>query len=204
MCATGSNWSSSPSATTWWTADLASGALTGRWPATARGRHTPSPVLWRKKSETPPEASDRRDHRKARHGRNGSTAAGVAQDQGGMISDDDATLLTRDRGPTRRYIRDAIDGRFSLGEVMLAVADDAGAEPGVAPVRLGVPHSSIKVRRGKRTGAKSSGDHPGASRRPGPESAFRAQPQKGDGPDGERSAHRAASNCGVGPAASEA
>ncbi len=38
-----------------------------------------------------------------------------------MVTGDDAHLPARDKGPVRRYIRDAVDARWNLGEFMLPV-----------------------------------------------------------------------------------
>lgn len=39
----------------------------------------------------------------------------------GMLEGDDRYLAPRDRGPVRAYVRDRVDGRFSVGQVMLPV-----------------------------------------------------------------------------------
>ena len=109
-------------------------------------RHTVAPVLWRKKTpETPAqdvhpdrpgaknrptptrreaEAANRRPlvpvDRKAaaRADRAARREANLAARQA-MITGDEARMPARDRGPVRRYIRDFIDARLSLGELLL-------------------------------------------------------------------------------------
>jgi hypothetical protein len=39
----------------------------------------------------------------------------------GMANGEEKYLVTRDKGPQRRYIRDYIDARFSIGEVMIPI-----------------------------------------------------------------------------------
>ena len=44
-----------------------------------------------------------------------------AQQRQAMATGDDAGLPARDKGPERRYIRDYVDARWSVGEVMLPI-----------------------------------------------------------------------------------
>ncbi|MDQ2758156.1 MAG: DUF3043 domain-containing protein [Actinomycetota bacterium] len=44
-----------------------------------------------------------------------------ARQRQAMVSGDDSGLPARDKGPERRYIRDYIDARWSIGEVLLPV-----------------------------------------------------------------------------------
>ncbi len=44
-----------------------------------------------------------------------------AKQRQAMLTGDEANLPARDRGPVRRYIRDFVDARWSLGEFMLPV-----------------------------------------------------------------------------------
>jgi len=39
----------------------------------------------------------------------------------GMAAGDDRYLTVRDKGPQRRYVRDYVDARFSVGEIMIPV-----------------------------------------------------------------------------------
>ncbi len=39
----------------------------------------------------------------------------------GMAAGDDRYLPTRDRGPQKKYVRDYVDARFSIGEVLIPV-----------------------------------------------------------------------------------
>lgn len=105
-------------------------------------------MLWRKKTQTPAEAAEaahlerpgaknrptpkRRDQEAANrrplvvtdrkaaaraereHRRQASLAVRQA-----MVTGDESRMPARDRGPVRRYIRDAVDSRFSIGEVLL-------------------------------------------------------------------------------------
>ncbi len=45
----------------------------------------------------------------------------MARQRAAMVSGDDAHLPARDKGPERRYIRDYVDARWSVGEVILPV-----------------------------------------------------------------------------------
>ena len=46
---------------------------------------------------------------------------GLARQRQAMVTGDDAHLPARDKGPERRYIRDYVDARWSVGEVVLPV-----------------------------------------------------------------------------------
>ena len=45
----------------------------------------------------------------------------LAKQRAAMVTGDDAHLPARDKGPERRYLRDYVDARFSVGEIMLPV-----------------------------------------------------------------------------------
>lgn len=45
----------------------------------------------------------------------------TATQRSAMLTGDEAGLPVRDKGPERRYVRDYIDARFSVGEIMLPV-----------------------------------------------------------------------------------
>ena len=46
---------------------------------------------------------------------------GLATQRAAMMTGDEAGMPARDKGPERRYVRDYIDARFSVGEVMLPI-----------------------------------------------------------------------------------
>lgn len=43
----------------------------------------------------------------------------MAKQRAAMVTGDDANLPVRDKGPERRFIRDTVDSRWSVGEIML-------------------------------------------------------------------------------------
>ena len=45
----------------------------------------------------------------------------LARQRTAMVTGDDAGLPARDKGPERRYIRDYIDARWSVGEIVLPI-----------------------------------------------------------------------------------
>lgn len=45
----------------------------------------------------------------------------MATQRAAMMTGDEAGLPARDKGPERRYVRDYVDARFSVGEIMLPV-----------------------------------------------------------------------------------
>ncbi len=107
-------------------------------------------VLWRKKTETPADAVDpehpqrpgaknrptpkRRDQEAANFrpvvvsDRKAAAKAdkerrrqAMATQRAAMMTGDEAGLPARDKGPERRYVRDYVDARFSVGEIMLPI-----------------------------------------------------------------------------------
>ncbi len=46
---------------------------------------------------------------------------GMAKQRQAMVTGDDANLPVRDKGPQRRFIRDYVDARWSVGEVVLPI-----------------------------------------------------------------------------------
>ena len=112
----------------------------------AAGRHTVALVLWRKKTEPAPvdanhpqrpgaknrptpkrrdqEAANRRpivatDRKAAAREEREARRLAMAQTRAAMVTGDEAKMPPRDKGPVKRYIRDYVDARFSLGEVLL-------------------------------------------------------------------------------------
>ncbi len=84
----------------------------------AKGRPTP------KRRES--EAANRRplvvtDRKLARDSDKVRRKEAVALQRQAMVTGDDAHLPKRDKGPERRYIRDYIDARWSVGELMLPI-----------------------------------------------------------------------------------
>lgn len=84
----------------------------------AKGRPTPKRRDQQAANKRPLVVADRkvaRDTDKARR------KEALALQRRAMATGDDAHLPGRDKGPERRYIRDYIDARWSVGEVMLPV-----------------------------------------------------------------------------------
>lgn len=84
----------------------------------AKGRATP-----RRRDQ---EAANRRplvitDRKVARDTDKLRRKAALALQRQAMVTGDDAHLPARDKGPERRYIRNYIDARWSVGEIMLPV-----------------------------------------------------------------------------------
>ncbi|MDV3222855.1 DUF3043 domain-containing protein [Intrasporangium sp.] len=72
------------------------------------------------------EAANRRplivDDRKAAKARDKvARREAMAKQRAGMLTGDDRYLPVRDKGPRRRFIRDAVDARWNIGEFMLPV-----------------------------------------------------------------------------------
>ncbi|MEI2732355.1 MAG: DUF3043 domain-containing protein [Dermatophilaceae bacterium] len=105
-------------------------------------------MLWRKKQDQTPsdpahpprpgaknrptprrrdqEAANRRpivtsDRKAAARADKAKRREGIAAQRSAMMTGDEANLPARDKGPERRYVRDFIDARFNVGEVMLPV-----------------------------------------------------------------------------------
>lgn len=112
------------------------------------GRHTLSCVLWRKKAEQTPtdsvhpprpgaknrptprrrdqEAANRRplvpvDRKAAARSDKLKRREALARQRTAMMTGDESGLPQRDKGPVKRYVRDYVDARFSIGEIMLPV-----------------------------------------------------------------------------------
>ncbi len=103
-------------------------------------------MLWRKKTEEAPvveehpqrpgaknrptpkrrdqEAANKRpvvvtDRKSAARTEREARRANMAATRAAMITGDESKMPPRDKGPVRRYIRDFVDARFSLGEILL-------------------------------------------------------------------------------------
>ena len=115
------------------------------------GRHTLSPVLWRKKNETTPadamsaahpprpgaknrptpkrrdaQAANRvplvqTDRKAARASEREARRAQAVATRTAMMTGDESKMPVRDRGADRRYIRNFVDARFNLGEILLPI-----------------------------------------------------------------------------------
>jgi Protein of unknown function (DUF3043) len=90
--------------------DTASGTPAGK------GHATPTRKEKEKANKRPLVASDRGLAR-----RNERAALQVQRDRArvGMAAGDEKFLPTRDRGPQKRYVRDYVDARFSIGELLI-------------------------------------------------------------------------------------
>lgn len=110
------------------------------------GRHTVALVFWSKKSEPTPavedhplrpgaknrptpkrrdqEAANKRpvvvtDRKAASRAERDARRASMAETRAAMVTGDESKMPPRDKGPIKRYIRDYVDARFSLGEILL-------------------------------------------------------------------------------------
>ncbi|HRW19048.1 MAG TPA: DUF3043 domain-containing protein [Dermatophilaceae bacterium] len=59
------------------------------------------------------------DRKAARVAEREQRRAAYAQSREAMIIGDESRMPARDRGPVRRFIRDSVDARFSIGEILL-------------------------------------------------------------------------------------
>ncbi len=84
----------------------------------AKNRPTPKRRDQEAANKRPVVVTDRkaasRSEREARR-------AAMAETRAAMVSGDESKMPLRDKGPVRRYIRDFVDARFSLGEILLPV-----------------------------------------------------------------------------------
>lgn len=87
--------------------------------ATGKGRPTPK----RRDSEAarrrPLVADTRTMSKDARRAEKRKRQMGRAVAREGMLRGDQKYLAARDRGPQRRYLRDAVDRRWNIGEILL-------------------------------------------------------------------------------------
>ncbi len=99
------------------TEELTSSAVQDARPG-AKGRPTPKRRVQEAANKRPLVIADRkvaRDTDKVRR------KEALTLQRQAMVTGDDAHLPARDKGPERRFIRDHIDARWSVGEVMLPV-----------------------------------------------------------------------------------
>jgi hypothetical protein len=84
----------------------------------AKNRPTPKRRDQEAANQRPVVVTDRKAAAKADRERRRQAAA---TQRAAMMTGDEANLPVRDKGPERRYVRDYIDARFSIGEIMLPV-----------------------------------------------------------------------------------
>ena len=84
----------------------------------AKNRPTPKRRDQEAANYRPVVVSDRKAAAKADKERR---RQGLATQRAAMMTGDEAGMPARDKGPERRYVRDYIDARFSVGEVMLPI-----------------------------------------------------------------------------------
>lgn len=91
---------------------------------------TPAPRPGAKNRPTPKrrdqEAANKRplivtDRKAARSKDKAARREAMARQRAGMLAGDERFLPPRDKGPRRRFIRDAVDARWNIGEFMLPV-----------------------------------------------------------------------------------
>ena len=84
----------------------------------AKNRPTPSRRQQESARKRPLVPTDR----KAAAGQSRDAARSArAKQRAALLSGDESALPARDKGPVKRYIRDAVDGRWNIGEFMLPV-----------------------------------------------------------------------------------
>jgi hypothetical protein len=86
--------------------------------STGKGRPTPTRREKELARQRPLVSSDRSEAR-----RNARAAMQVERDKQriGMANGDEKYLPMRDRGPQKKYVRDYVDARFSVGELLIPV-----------------------------------------------------------------------------------
>lgn len=86
-------------------------------PSRPQGKGRPTP----RRREA--EAANRRPLVQSSQGRTAEDKARIRAERGrareGMMRGEDKYLLERDRGPERRFLRDAVDRRWNVGEILL-------------------------------------------------------------------------------------
>jgi len=83
-----------------------------------KGRPTPTRKEREAANQRPLVSGDRRAGNKAARAR---MAEARERARVGMANGEEKFLAVRDKGPQRRYIRDYVDARFSVGEVMIPI-----------------------------------------------------------------------------------
>ncbi|WP_349898192.1 DUF3043 domain-containing protein [Parafrigoribacterium soli] len=83
-----------------------------------KGRPTPTRKEREAANQRPLVSGDRRAGNKAARAR---MAEARERARVGMANGEEKFLTPRDKGPQRRYIRDYVDARFSVGEVMIPI-----------------------------------------------------------------------------------
>ncbi|WP_462417359.1 DUF3043 domain-containing protein [Kytococcus sp. Marseille-QA3725] len=83
-----------------------------------KGRPTPKRREAEAARRKPLVVTDRKAAKEADRRERAEERARVRQ---GMLDGDDRYLPARDRGPVRAYARDRVDGRFTVGQVMLPI-----------------------------------------------------------------------------------
>ena len=99
---------------------------------TGQGKGRPTPT--RKEAEAARKAaiSGTTDPKEARRAERDASRQARVESQQALRSGDEKRLPARDAGPVKSYVRDAVDGRISMGEVFIPVA--------VAVLLLGFVH----------------------------------------------------------------
>jgi hypothetical protein len=88
-------------------------------PGPGKGHATPTRREAEQARRKPLVPTDRRAAAKASRSK---LAEERARARAGMAAGDERYLLARDRGPQRRYARDAVDARWTLGELLFPLA----------------------------------------------------------------------------------
>jgi hypothetical protein len=85
-------------------------------PTTGKGRSTPSRREREAANRRPLVPSDRKEAARLQRSRN---AEARERARIGLANGEERYLPVRDRGPQRKYVRDYVDARFSVGEVVI-------------------------------------------------------------------------------------
>ncbi len=115
---------------------VSNGEVQESGPAQGKGRPTPS----RKEAEAARKARAKvaADPKQARKAERAKARAAQAKAREAMLAGEEKYLPRRDQGPVRRYTRDWVDSRFSMGEFFLPAA--------IAVILLGlIPNPALRV-----------------------------------------------------------